>query len=344
MPLSSDLNQQLSLQLKALKTTIQEITESHCFEHEHGNFKQTLEYLKSISKQKQAILKTQSQLQTNKQPRRQEELNTILNTTINFPCIASDPNANNEQTVKYAIDYLMPKSVALMHLDALIEPTEKKLEQLTKNAAKNDNYREVQQVATQIVEASKNARDVLYRSHHLKNGLKEMEQCIHAVYTDANIDILATHRGDPNVNAALNLLRQLAGYAVWVITLPLRLYDNHRTQTYMDSWFKERQTDALQIFGTFKRQATPKTYCCPITTKIMQEPVHSPAEPEYSFDKHAISKWLRTTPKNPLTNKYMDEDFLFPNTELKKQIDLFNVNAENTQQALADREIYSPGV
>ena len=40
----------------------------------------------------------------------------------------------------------------------------------------------------------------------------------------------------------------------------------------------------------------------------------------------------------------MDEGFLFPNTELQKQIDLFNVHAEDTEQALADREIYSPGV
>jgi len=334
---------QLTLQLKALEATIQEITESHCFEHDYRDFKKALEYLKSISKQKQAILLTQVQLINNHQPRRQEELNTILNTTINFPCVASSADKiNNEQTVNHIINVLMPKSIALMHLDALIEPTEKTLEQLTQNT-------EVHRVAVQIVEASKNARDVLYRSHHLKNGLKEMEQSIHAVYTDANINILTTPPGNPILNAVFKLLRHLAGYAAWVITLPLRLYDNHKTQTYVDSWFEKPQIekdqiDALQVFGTFKRQATPKTYCCPLTKKIMQEPVHSPLEPEYSFDKYKISQWLKITPTNPLTNAYMNEDFLFSNTELQKQIDLFNVNTEDTEQALADREIYSPGV
>lgn len=334
---TKDLNQQLSLQFETLKTTFQEITESHCFEHAHRDFKKALEYLDNISKQKQAIVKTQIQLLQNSQPRRQEVLNTILNTTINFPCVASADAVNNEQTVNHIINALMPKSVALMHLDALIEPAEKTLEQLTENP-------EVYRVAAQIVEASKNARDMLYHSDNLKNGLKEMEQCIHAVYTDANVDILASQPNDPNVHAVLNLLYQLAGYAVWVITLPLRLYDNHKVQTYVDSWFEKPQIDALQVFGTFKRQATPKIYCCPITNKIMQEPVFNPEEPDYSFEKNIIQRWFKSSKTNPLTGRYMDEDFLFPNTELQKHINLFHVNAEDTQQALADREIYSPGV
>jgi hypothetical protein len=107
-------------------------------------------------------------------------------------------------------------------------------------------------VAQEAIDAAAKAREQIIKATSVIDGLQQAETAITAVYTENNNAIFAEHRGNPIVNASIEILRQLAGYLLFVLTYPARLYDNEGTKAYVNSWFEKRQTESFKIFGTFK--------------------------------------------------------------------------------------------
>ena len=66
-----------------------------------------------------------------------------------------------------------------------------------------------------------------------------------------------------------------------------------------------------------------RTFCCPITTDLMVDPVVCPDG--HSFERAAIEEWLETSQTNPVTRQRLTKDMLAPNRALKDSIDLYVV-------------------
>lgn len=66
----------------------------------------------------------------------------------------------------------------------------------------------------------------------------------------------------------------------------------------------------------------PEEYLCPINLTIMNDPVIG--SDGRSYERAAITQWLRTNPHSPLTRQPMTVSALKPNYALKTAIDRFN--------------------
>jgi hypothetical protein len=82
----------------------------------------------------------------------------------------------------------------------------------------------------------------------------------------------------------------------------------------------------------------PKQFICPITTKIMTNPVTTALGHTYEYE--AIQEWLQINATDPTTNMQLDNRTLYPNITLKQLID----NLLSTERALcvSSDEIYLP--
>jgi len=69
----------------------------------------------------------------------------------------------------------------------------------------------------------------------------------------------------------------------------------------------------------------PKDFLCPITQDIMKDPVV--AADGYTYEKRAITKWIKRKGTSPVTREELSKDRLFPNRLLKKQIEDFSMRA-----------------
>mmetsp|Transcript_7650 Transcript_7650/g.11583 ORF Transcript_7650/g.11583 Transcript_7650/m.11583 type:complete len:292 (+) Transcript_7650:46-921(+) len=65
----------------------------------------------------------------------------------------------------------------------------------------------------------------------------------------------------------------------------------------------------------------PKEFKCPLTHKIMEDPVMT--SDGVNYDRHAITKWLSFRGSCPLTGKQLTVEQLNPNYSLKKAIENF---------------------
>ena len=165
---------------------------------------------------------------------------------------------NKLVTSRYAIDVLMPKILLLQHIDILLQPALNKLNDLEKKKkAENQfdgKYARAYVVADEIVKAARQARQQLVDSDNIQESLQSIQTTLSEVYTENNVAILAEHRGNGTINAALNMLNKLIGYVMLVLTYPNRYFDNSGTQAYVNSWFEPRSTQSLHTFSLFKEK------------------------------------------------------------------------------------------
>jgi hypothetical protein len=63
----------------------------------------------------------------------------------------------------------------------------------------------------------------------------------------------------------------------------------------------------------------PKEYICPITLKVMEDPVL--ASDGHSYERKAIERWLRANNRSPKTNAIMASKTVYPNHGLKSMIE-----------------------
>jgi hypothetical protein len=196
-----------------------------------------------------------------------EVLGTSLKTCIDLPYMGKDLfgfihtefSINTQPvTARYAIEILMPKILLLQQFDILLQPALNKLTLLEKKKkAENQldgKYAKVYCVASEMVEAARQARQQLADSDNIQGSLQSMRATLSTVYTENNEGILAEHRGNEAINAALNMLNQCIGYIMFALTYPNRYFDDAKTQAYVDSWFEPRVTQSFYTFNLFKEK------------------------------------------------------------------------------------------
>lgn len=65
-------------------------------------------------------------------------------------------------------------------------------------------------------------------------------------------------------------------------------------------------------------QNLPKHFFCPLTKKLMKDPVIDTEG--YTYDREAIERWLRVQSSSPITNSHLSLDMLKPDKVLKRAI------------------------
>jgi hypothetical protein len=114
---------------------------------------------------------------------------------------------------------------------------------------------------------------------------------------------------DPTIETLLKKLKNM-----------LRLHNKHAFSDLLD----EVSSDV----------DVPKEYVCPITLKLMEDPVI--LEDGHSYDRKAIERWLRTNRRSPTTNEILNSKHMISNYSLKSLIEAF---VEKQQDQLL--QIYS---
>ena len=71
-----------------------------------------------------------------------------------------------------------------------------------------------------------------------------------------------------------------------------------------------------------QKSLIPNKFVCPITKEMMKEPVI--AFDGNSYEKNAIMEYLKLHKKSPLTNEETTIFNVFPNMQLKKEIEIYN--------------------
>ena len=66
----------------------------------------------------------------------------------------------------------------------------------------------------------------------------------------------------------------------------------------------------------------PDEYLCPITTEIMTDPVTT--LDGFTYERAAITEWLRTKDTSPKTGATLESKALIPNYNLRSIIRAFN--------------------
>ena len=66
----------------------------------------------------------------------------------------------------------------------------------------------------------------------------------------------------------------------------------------------------------------PEDYICPITTEIMTDPVS--ALDGFTYERAAITEWLRTKDTSPKTGTKLESKALIPNHSLRSMIRAFS--------------------
>lgn len=68
-------------------------------------------------------------------------------------------------------------------------------------------------------------------------------------------------------------------------------------------------------------EAIPFEFLCPITNKIMKDPVK--AADGYTYERRAIRRWFRKKRSSPMTNETLTDLEVRPNDELRNRIERF---------------------
>ena len=68
--------------------------------------------------------------------------------------------------------------------------------------------------------------------------------------------------------------------------------------------------------------AVPDEYICPITAEIMTDPVCT--SDGFTYERAAITEWLRTKDTSPKTGATLESTALFPNHLVRSMIREFN--------------------
>ena len=70
-----------------------------------------------------------------------------------------------------------------------------------------------------------------------------------------------------------------------------------------------------------ERKRVPDEYICPITTEIMTDPVTT--LDGFTYERAAITEWLRTKDTSPKTGATLESTTLYPNLSLRSVIRSF---------------------
>ena len=73
--------------------------------------------------------------------------------------------------------------------------------------------------------------------------------------------------------------------------------------------------------GASEVMEVPDDYVCPITAEIMTDPVTT--ADGFTYERTAISEWLRTKDTSPATGAALENKSLFPNLSLRSMIRSF---------------------
>ena len=71
-----------------------------------------------------------------------------------------------------------------------------------------------------------------------------------------------------------------------------------------------------------ERKRVPDEYICPITTEIMTDPVTT--LDGFTYERAAITEWLRTKDTSPKTGAKLESKTLIPNLMARSMIRAFN--------------------
>jgi hypothetical protein len=89
----------------------------------------------------------------------------------------------------------------------------------------------------------------------------------------------------------------------------------------MDQMTKANQSKE----GSKTKRRIPDSFYCPITMKLMKDPVM--ASDGYVYERRAIEEWFRTHDTSPSTHLKVEDKKLVPCHPIKNAIDQFNANA-----------------
>ena len=74
-----------------------------------------------------------------------------------------------------------------------------------------------------------------------------------------------------------------------------------------------------------REAAVPDEYICPITAEIMTDPVST--SDGFTYERAAITEWLRTKDISPKTGSTLESKALFPNHLVRSMIRAFAENS-----------------
>ncbi|KAL7549865.1 hypothetical protein ACHAWF_013123 [Thalassiosira exigua] len=106
---------------------------------------------------------------------------------------------------------------------------------------------------------------------------------------------------------------------------------------------KRGSGDGGGVSGSGSGSDLPREFFCPLTNKLMKDPVRDPDGNVY--EREAIERWLRVQSSSPVTNGRLNLDMLRPDKELKRAIykatgEFVSISAAR----LAGRSISSPTI
>ena len=78
------------------------------------------------------------------------------------------------------------------------------------------------------------------------------------------------------------------------------------------------------VYDDGHARETEIDFLCPITKSIMEDPVV--AGDGHTYEREAISQWIHTNGKSPITQERLSSDSLVPNLNLRHQIERFRGN------------------
>lgn len=103
---------------------------------------------------------------------------------------------------------------------------------------------------------------------------------------------------------------------------PIRVRDNTRKQQKKRSRAKSAPARCRaaepRINSTRGQSSIPKEFYCPLSKRVMKDPVIDPEGNTY--EREAIERWLRVQASSPITNSYLSLEMLRPVRELKSKI------------------------
>lgn len=154
-----------------------------------------------------------------------------------------------------AVELILPKMILLHQFDYLIAEAELKLESIRQ---KYDNgskeYAEVMGAASLFMEKVNEAREKIVNCESIES-LTDYSKDIKEAYA-ASKAILKTHRGNPQINAVIDLVRGLMGGVVTIITKMFSLFiDKEKAAKYRESFFSPRETSSEKTFKFVEEHA-----------------------------------------------------------------------------------------
>lgn len=83
----------------------------------------------------------------------------------------------------------------------------------------------------------------------------------------------------------------------------------------------EQGLDVLDLNDDEEDLEAPSSFCCPITTELLRDPVV--AADGHTYERQHIKEWLQKSDTSPMTNEPMDHKHLIPNLALRAVMEAY---------------------